>query len=80
MAKKHKMPVTASPPNWLGLPFFLPSLLLLLELLLGFGEVSPVAPLGRELEAFHLRHGPELPSCLVPEQKDVRLVFVVVSH
>ena len=44
---------------------FLPSL----KLLLGVGEVPLVAPLGRELGAVHLRHGPELPSCLVPEQR-----------
>ena len=48
---------------------FLPSLLLLLKLLLGVGEVPPVAPLGGELGAVHLRHWPELPSCLVPEQR-----------
>ena len=39
-----------------------------LRLLLGVGEVPPVAPLSGELGAvLHLGHGLELPSCLVPE-------------
>ena len=53
----------------LDVTVFLPSLLLLLKLLLGVGEVPPVAPLSGELGAVHLRHGPKLPSCLVPEQR-----------
>ena len=53
------------------------TLLLLLKLLLGVGEVPPVAPLRGELGAIvHLSHGPELPSRLVPEQRNVRSMSV----
>ena len=46
------------------------TLLLLLKLLLGVGELPPVVSLCGELGAvFHLGHGPELLSRLVPEQR-----------
>ena len=50
-------------------------LLLLLKLLLGVGELPPVVSLSGELgDVFHLDHGPELPSPLVPEQRYIRFV------
>ena len=50
--------------------------LLLLKLLLGVGEVPPVASLGGELGAVHLGHGSELAGSHVPEHKYIRFVFV----